>query len=172
MKTMKTMIMALIAISMITVQSCKSDDDGGDSGNAGSGTVTANVDGESYQSDALGTSATIVNAGGGMTLLITSNEFSSSRNITLSISSGFDGEGTYPIGGDNSVFVIGQYIEANASNPTATQIWAAPFDESQQGEINITSFTDTTIEGTFSFTGRNEDQSTRTISNGSFNLEY
>ena len=98
--------MALIAISMIMVQSCKSDDDGGDSGNVPSGTVTASVDGESYQSDALGTSAMIVNAGGGMTLLITSNEFSSSRNITLSISTGFDGEGTYAIGGDSSVLLL------------------------------------------------------------------
>ncbi|MFC4633920.1 hypothetical protein ACFO3O_08380 [Dokdonia ponticola] len=126
MKTIKTMMMALIAISMIMVQSCKSDDDGGDSGNVPSGTVTASVDGESYQSDALGTSASIVEAGGSMTLSITSNEFSSSRNITVSVSSGFDREGTYAIGGDSSVFVVGQYIEVNASNPADTQILGSP----------------------------------------------
>ncbi|MFC4633919.1 DUF6252 family protein [Dokdonia ponticola] len=59
--------------------------------------------------------------------------------------------------------------------PVTQQIlkfWVAPFDESQQGEINITSFTDSTIEGTFNFTGRNEDQSIKTITNGSFNVNY
>ncbi|MFT5892497.1 MAG: hypothetical protein ACI9Y7_002607 [Dokdonia sp.] len=172
MKTIKKMMMAFIAISMVAVVSCKSDDDGGDGGAANSGTVSANVDGVSYESDALGTSIQVINAAGIETLTITSNEFSSSKNITIVVN-GLDGEGTYEIGGGANISIVATYIEANASNPADTQIWGAPFSDTVAGEFNVSSFSDTTIQGTFSFTATNtQDNSVVEVTNGSFNLDY
>jgi hypothetical protein len=172
MKTIKKMMMAFIAISMVAVTSCKSDDDGGDDGAASSGTVIASVDGVGFESDALGTSVQVINAAGIETLTITSNEFSSSKNITIVVN-GLEGEGTYNIGGGANVFVVANYIEANASNPADTQIWSAPSSTEVAGEFNVSSFSDTSIQGTFNFTAtNNDDGSTVEVTNGSFNLDY
>ncbi|RMB56502.1 hypothetical protein EAX61_13900 [Dokdonia sinensis] len=171
MKTLKFLMVAFIATTVLSLQSCKSDDDGGDAGSASNGTVTASVDGASYTSDAMGTSVSQVTANGMTTTLITSNEFSSSRNITLTLQ-GVDAEGTYIIGGGANISIVASYIEANASNPTDTQIWSAPFDENASGEVNIVTITDSKIEGTFEFTARNpDDESTVSVTNGSFNLD-
>jgi len=151
---------------------CKSDDEGGSDGDAASGTVEANIEGSNYKSDKQGTQARRVEAQGNTTIVVTSNEFSSGKNITLTISSGFDGVGTYQIGGGPNVFVTGQYIEANASNPQDTQIWVAPFDESVAGEINVSAVSDSNIKGTFSFRGKNDDGSFKEVTEGSFNVDF
>lgn len=171
MKTMKFLMVALVATCVLSLQSCKSDDDGGDAGSASNGTVRASIDGASYSSDAVGTSVSQIIAGGNTTTVITSNELSSSRNITLTMN-GVDAEGTYMIGGGANISIVASYIEANASNPTDTQIWSAPFDDTPSGEVNIVTITDSKIEGTFEFTARNpQDESTVSVTNGSFNLD-
>lgn len=172
MKTIKKMMMAIIAISMITVISCKSDDDGGDGGTASSGTVNATIDGVGYTSDAMGTSAQLISAAGIETLTITSNEFSTSKNITIVVN-GLDAEGTYQIGGEANISIVASYIEANASNPADSQIWSAPSSDAVAGEFSVSSFSDTNIQGTFRFTAtNNQDGTTVEVTEGSFNLDY
>jgi len=151
---------------------CKSDDEGGSGGDAASGTVEAKVAGSNYKSDKQGTQAQRIESQGTTTILITSNEFSSGKNITLTISSGFDGIGTYQIGGGPNVFVNAQYVEGNANDPLDSQIWSAPFDESVAGEINVSAVSDSNIKGTFSFTGKNEDGSFKEVTEGSFNVDF
>ncbi len=169
MKTVKTTVVVLMALLALSLTSCKTDDDGGAPGDATAGTVTARVDGDAYESDVMGTQGQFSDSQGMSILTVTSNEFSTSKNITL-VLVGFDGEGTYMIGGGANIFATAQYFEANASNPTESQIWSAPFDDTVQGEINVSSFSDTQVEGTFEFTAKNEDGSTVTVTDGSFNV--
>ena len=171
MKTIKLLVVAFVATCVLSLQSCKTDDDGGDSGSASNGTVSASIDGSSYKSDAVGTSVRQIVANGNTTTVITSNELSSSRNITLTLN-GVDSVGTYLIGGGANISIVASYIEANVSNPADAQIWSAPFNDTSTGEINIVTLTDSKIEGTFEFTGKNnQDDSTVRVTSGSFNLD-
>lgn len=163
---------ALTLFLSAALVACKSDDEGGIGGDAASGTVTAKVDGSNYKSDKQGTQARRVESQGNTTILITSNEFSSSKNITLTISSGFDGIGTYQIGGGPNVFVTGIYTEGNASNPQDSQIWSAPFDTTVAGEINVSEVSDSSIKGTFNFRAKNDDGSFKEVTEGSFNVDF
>ena len=172
MKTIKKMIIAIMAMGIVTVISCKTDDDGGDGGTASSGTVNATIDGTSYESDAMGTSAQLISAAGIETLTITSNEFATSKNITIVIN-GLDAEGTYQIGGEANISIVASYIEANVSNPADSQIWSAPSSDAIAGEFNVSSLSDTNIQGTFRFTATNNQNGTTVeVTNGSFNLDY
>lgn len=172
MKTMKnTMYTILIALAFVfSVSSCSSDDDGGSGGDAASGIVKAKVDGTTVTSTQQLTTATIINAGGTSTVAIQgTNMDGKGFNFTIN---GFEGTGTYPIGGGANVFVVANYIEGNATNPLDTQIWTAPFDTTVAGEINISESSETTIKGTFEFTGKNDDGSFRDITEGSFNVDF
>ena len=68
----------------------------------------------------------------------------------------------------------GGTIDVDLNNPqnSTSEIWQAPYNDSMVGEIKISEETETTIKGTFSFTGKNVngDQSVKTIKEGSFNL--
>jgi hypothetical protein len=152
-----------------------SDDDGGSSGSASAGTVKATIDGQSYQSDEMLTSANYVESG--LALNITANNMNG-QNLTFVVN-GFDrSTGTFEIGGDNLIAIVATYTEvdtSNISNPT-TESWVAPFDDtSVRGTISFSTVTDTTIEGTFEFTAKNNAANlddTIEVTNGSFNLDY
>ncbi|PKP26840.1 MAG: hypothetical protein CVU03_01360 [Bacteroidetes bacterium HGW-Bacteroidetes-2] len=172
MKTMKnTMYLMLIGLALIfTTTSCSSNDDGGDGGNAASGIVKAKVNGTNISSTKQLTTATQVDAGGVTTVLIQgTNMDGKGFNFTIN---GFEGIGTYPIGGGANIFVVANYVEGNAQNPLETQIWTAPYDTSVSGEIQISEVTATTIKGTFEFTGKNNDGTFKTITEGSFNVDF
>src|SRR5690606_9947542 len=83
----------------------------------------------------------------------------SSKAIVMTIV-GYDGVGTYPIGGGANVFTVASYVETEVdlSNPTNPEVvtWSAPYDDSVAGEINISEVTDTKVKGTFSFTAKAE----------------
>lgn len=170
MKTMKhTMFTLLIAVAVIfTATSCSKDDDGGGGGDATEGTVKGKVDGTLVTSTPQLTTGTVVNAGGTSTVSIQgTNMDGKGFNFTVN---GFEGVGSYNIGGGANVFVVANYIEGNASNPAATKIWTAPFDETVAGEINVSESSSTNIKGTFEFTGKNDDGSFKVITEGSFNV--
>lgn len=148
--------------------SCKSDDDGGGGGNAAVGTLSAKVDGSNFEASGQLATAAYVASGQALTLYGTDM---SGRNINL-IVNGFDGSpGTYEIGGDNLVFVVGTYTEANTSG---AQSWVAPYEDSGvAGEIKISEFsTSGSVKGTFRFRGRNQENTSsfKEITDGAFNL--
>ncbi len=172
MKTIKKMMYTtLIALALVfTATSCSKDDDGGDGGDAASGIVKGKVDGTLVSSTTQLTSAMIINAGGTSTASIQgTNMDGKGFNFTIN---GYEGVGSYNIGGGANVFVVANYIEGNASNPSATKIWTAPYDTSVAGEINISESSDSNVKGTFEFTGKNDDGTTKVITEGSFNVDF
>lgn len=173
MKTFKKSILVLMAVVAVSLTSCKKDDDGGDGGGGGaaSGTVSAKVSGADYNSDPLVTSAVRSDANGVSTLMITSNTLNG-KNITLSINGGFDGVGTYNIGGGANVFGNASYTEVDINNPTNSEIWVAPYDTSVAGEIKVSEVSTTNIKGTFNFKGKNADGTFKDITEGSFNVDF
>ena len=171
MKTFKKSILVVLAIVAVSLTSCKKDDDGGDGGSASSGTVKAKVAGSNYSSDPALTSATRIDASGTSTVTITANTMNG-RNITLSIIGGFEGVGSYNIGGGANVFGNASYTEVDVSNPMDAEMWVAPFDESVAGKISVSEVSSTNIKGTFNFRGKNEDGSFKEITEGSFNVDF
>jgi len=170
MKTLKNLILVLL-VSLAVTACSKKDDDGGDGGTAGSGEVTAKVDGSSFSSLEIASTASI--SSGGNTVVTLQGSDASGKGIIIIINP-FDGVGTYEIG-DSSVFTLATYVEANASNPQNSQTWSAPYEDSGVvGEINVSEKTDTNIKGTFNFKAKNVngDQSIKNITNGSFNLSF
>lgn len=171
MKTFNKTILVLMAVMAISLTSCKKDDDGGDGGDAASGTLSAKVSGANYISDAALTSATRSDANGTSTLVITANTMNG-KNMSLSIMAGFEGVGSYDIGGAANVFGNASYTEIDVANPTDAEMWVAPYDESVAGKINISEITSARVKGTFNFRGKNADGSFKDITEGSFDVNF
>ncbi|WP_422107582.1 DUF6252 family protein [Winogradskyella sp.] len=172
MRIFKNVLLLFTLTSIIALTSCKSDDDGGGPGNAPSGTLVAKINGQNFQSLDISSSATVANNGQNL-IIIASSSDGNAFAITIV---GYSGPGTYPIGGGANIFNSASYTETDVdiNNPqnSTTEIWQAPYDDTQVGEINISEETDTKVIGTFDFTGKNVngDQSLRTITEGSFDL--
>ena len=170
MKSLKKLgILLLTTIFLNTLSSCSKDDDGGSGGAAAEGTITAKVDGTTVSSETMLTTGVLIGTGSASTLTLQGTN-TAGKGYQIIIN-GYEGVGTYEIGGTSSVFVVGNYIESNVSNPSATQTWAAPFDDTVAGQLQISSATSSKVIGTFNFTGKNtENNTTKTISEGSFNV--
>lgn len=168
MKTFKNLTL-FILISVLVV-SCKKNDDGGDGGTAASGTITAKVDGATFTSMEIATTANQITVNGTTTITIQGSD-SSGKGIVMIIN-GFDGIGTYEIN-DSNVFISGSYIEADVNNPSNTQTWQAPYENSGvAGEIQVSAKTATNIQGTFNFKCKNSmNGSLKNITEGSFNMD-
>ena len=174
MKKLKNSILVLMAVMAISLTSCKKDDDGGSGGGgqAGAGQIVASVNGGNFTSLEITSKAT-QSSGGGTTTLILQGSDASGKGIFITMNN-FDGVGTYQFS-DSNVFLVATYIETNINNPTDSQTWTAPYQDSGiVGEIKISEKTDTNIKGTFNFTGKNVngDQSLRNVTDGSFNLNF
>lgn len=163
----------IMTFTAVTFTSCSSDDGGNDPGDqqgAGSGVLVAKVNGNNFQSMAISSSATIANNGQNLVIIATS---SSGKAFSFTII-GFDGTGTYPLGGGANIFNSASYSETDVSNPQSptTEIWQAPYDDTVAGELVVTAITENKVKGTFSFSCKNVggDQSVKNITNGSFNL--
>ena len=174
MRHFKNFMILVMTLTAVTLTSCSNSDDSGDdpgSGGASSGVLVAKVDGNSYQSMRISSSATVANSGNNL-IIIASN--SSGKAFSISIF-GFTGEGTYPIGGGVNITNVASYTVTDVSDPQnpTTEIWQAPYDSTEVGEIVITSVTDNKVKGTFNFSCKNVggDQSVKTITEGSFNLD-
>ncbi|MCX7548750.1 DUF6252 family protein [Xanthomarina sp. F1114] len=170
MKTLKHLTLLLMCFSLVTLSSCSDDDDGGDAGGgaAASGTITAKVNGASFTSMEITSTATKVSGGGQTTLTMQGNTESQAISMVIN---GYDGVGTYTLSDDN-VFRNASYVEPNVSNPLNTQTWNAPYQDSGViGEIKISEDTDSNIKGTFNFVGKNSNDDTiKEVTEGAFNL--
>lgn len=176
MKTIKFICAYLLVTSSMFISSCSSDDDGGGGGTAALGTIKAKVNGSNVTTLDITTFATQV----GPILQIQGNTGGTSSKAFVMNVTTFDGVGTYDIGGGSTG--LGQanvsYVETTVdlSNPTAPDIktWSAPFEGGEKvGEIKVSEVTDTNIKGTFFFTAKNVgDNSTKEITEGSFNIEF
>ena len=165
----------IMTFTAVTFTSCSNDDTGdGDPAQSGtpSGVMVAKVNGNNFQSLAVSSSATIANDGQNLVIIASST---TAQAFSFSVF-GFDGTGTYPLGGGANIFNIASYSETDVdlNNPqnSTTEIWQAPYDDTVAGELVITEITDTKVKGTFSFSCKNVggDQSIKNITNGSFNL--
>ncbi len=168
-----TMYIVLMSLALVfTTTSCSKDDDGGGGGDASNGTIKAKVAGANFSSSPQLSAATQINAGGSTVITVQGND-SSGKAIVL-VMNGVSETGTFSIGGGANISISASYIEANVSNPTDTQIWQAPFDSTVAGEVNISELSDTKVKGTFNFTGKNVngDNSTKAITEGSFNMNF
>lgn len=144
-----------ICLSLIVSCSDASDDDLGISGE---GALSATVAGSSFTSLQATVGATVTN---GVAAIQGSN--SSGEFIRINISS-YNGTGTYKTGDNLSNT---SSISYGTINPVAT--WMSTFNLGT-GTIEITEETDTTITGTFSFTGINASagNSTKSVTAGKF----
>ncbi|HLT53534.1 MAG TPA: DUF6252 family protein [Flavobacteriaceae bacterium] len=172
MRTLKQFMLLVMTVSTLSLASCSSDDDGGSGGSASPGTLTAKVDGTTMTSVEIATFATLSNG----SLQIQGNTGgTSSKAIVLTIV-GFDGVGTYPVGGGANIFNVASYVETvvDLSNPTNPDVttWQAPYDDTQVGEINISEVTETNIKGTFEYKAKAGDGSIKDITAGSFNIDF
>lgn len=176
MKKLKQLVLFLTTAALITFSSCSTNDDGGDGGNAPSGLLVAKVDGKSFKSFELSSSATISAVGPGKNLIIiATNSDGNAFSMTIM---GYTGAGTYEFSGANATVTnVASYseTEVNLSNPTAstTELWQAPYDDTLVGSVSISEETDTKVIGTFSFKAKNVggDNSIKNITEGSFNLK-
>ncbi|MBR9914670.1 MAG: hypothetical protein GYB32_07565 [Algicola sp.] len=172
MRKFKQLLVIVMTLSVMSITSCSSDDDGGGPGNAPSGVLVAKVDGASYQSMEISSSATIANNGNNL-IIIATNSDGKAFSFTIW---GYEGVGTYTIGGDINIANVASYTETDVdlNNPqnSTTEIWQAPFDDTVAGELNVSEETETNLKGTFSFTCKNVngDQSIKNITDGSFDL--
>lgn len=172
MRKFKYIAVFITTVSLFSFTSCSTDDDGSGTGNAPSGILIAKVDGITFESLEISSSATISNGGQNL-IIITTNSDGNAFSFTIL---GYEGEDTYPIGGGANIFNSASYseTEVNLSNPTAsvTELWQAPFDDSMVGELKVSEETDSKVIGTFSFQCKNVngDSSVKRITEGSFNL--
>lgn len=175
MKTLRKITLFTATLSIIFVLSCSKTDDDGGNGTASAGILTAKVDGKTFESMTISSSATVANVGVGDNLvIIASNSDGNAFAITII---GYTGTGTYEITGDNiAVTNTASYSETNVnlSNPTAstTEIWQAPYDATKVGSLSVSEETSTNIKGTFNFKSKNVlgDNSIINITEGAFNL--
>lgn len=164
----------MLGVALMSLTGCSNDDstDGG-GGSAAAGTLKAKVDGASYQSLEISSSATIANSGQNL-VIIASNSDGNAFSMTVF---GYNGPGTYKLtGADPLITNTASYTETDVdiNNPqnSTTEIWQAPYDATEVGELVITEESDNNIKGTFSFTCKNVngDNSVKTITDGAFNL--
>ncbi|UAB81523.1 hypothetical protein INR76_01820 [Marixanthomonas sp. SCSIO 43207] len=169
MKTLKTL--SLILFVSLSLFACKSDDDGGDGGSAAEGLVTAKVNGNNFKSMRAASTAVKTQANG-ITTLRAQGSDSNGKGVVLTIV-GYDGTGSYNVGGGANIFVNAVYVEADVNNPTNSQTWQAPFDDTVAGSVSVSEDTNDGVKGTFTFEAKNgNDDSMVNITEGSFNLKY
>ena len=173
MRKLNQYMLLIMTVSLITLTGCSNDDDSsGGSGNAASGTLTASVDGTSFTSLEISSSATVANGDQNL-IIIASNSDGNAFAMTIF---GYSGPGTYPLGGGANITNTASYTETDVdlNNPqnSTTEIWQAPFDDTEVGSITISEETDTNVKGNFEFMGKNVggDQSVKTITAGGFDL--
>ncbi|OYU81654.1 MAG: hypothetical protein CFE23_04075 [Flavobacterium sp. BFFFF1] len=173
MKTLKMISKIALFTVMFIAFSCSSDSDGGGGATASAGTITASIAGSGFTSIAAATQAERVSAGGTTTITLLGAN-ASGKTISL-ILNGVSAAGTYDIGGDNLIAIVGTYVDLDMQNPQGSPTYVAPTEGGAvKGSITISELTDTKIVGTFRFTGTNQNNAndTKEITNGAFNLEF
>ena len=162
-----------LSFSMLAL-SCSSDDNGGGGGNVPNGTyIKGTVDGTQYVTyNIQGVSAGIATSfgsGSGRIINVTgSNDMDGATSFSINLI-GINAPGEYPINPDTDSTI------AFVTNASGTGV---SYDTSNcagaTGTINITTLNDTKIEGTFAFTGKEDENcaNSKTVTNGSFRGEF
>lgn len=151
---------ALFCATLLLLVGCDSGSDDGDS--VEPGTFVARIDGSDFQ--ALTAVAVFVpsGVGGQPQLTITAaSQTLSSFNITVLP---FNGEGAYGFGQGT----VAQVGVSNGTGQGKGYLASAAGD----GSIDVTKRTDDGVEGTFSFTARNDDGTSVQVTDGQFNLTF
>jgi hypothetical protein len=171
MKTIKQfgLLLAMAITTLLT--SCSGSDGGGES--ASLGTLKAKVAGSNFTSMSAATFATKQVVGSTTTIIIQGSD-ASGKAIQLMLNGTNGSAGTFEISDTATISAIGSYIEANISNPMASQTWAAPYENAgATGSITISEISDTNVKGTFTFTGKNQNGTdTKQITDGAFNVNF
>lgn len=168
MKTLKQTVFFSLIILAFAISSCSKDDDGGGGGQASKGQIQAKVQGiGDFSSDKSITFANRVQAGP-VNLITINGTNLKQQNIGFTIQ-GVTETGTYAIGGGANISISASYIDVSTQDT-----WQAPYDDTEVGQLKITSISDTNIQGTFSFSGKNGKggQSIKEVSSGSFNVDF
>jgi hypothetical protein len=153
MKSFKILVFFL-SVSMFVSCSDSSDED---LGIDAEGSLTAKVDGNDFASLSVAVGATVSN---GVAAIQGSNSVGEYIRINIF---NYSGVGTYVTG---DALTNTNSIQYGTIDPVAA--WVSTFDLGS-GTIEVTGETDTTITGTFSFTGINSnDSSSKTVTEGQF----
>lgn len=135
---------AFLAMALVVAASCSSDDAGGSGGGSGS-FLTSKVDGASFKAEIMGQSTVVAVRNGNFYQISGSN--ADLKNIAIGLFN-VTGEGTFEVGPDTDNVL--SYLENNVSYDTSNCSGAT-------GTVTITKLTEEKIEGTFSFTGKDDD---------------
>lgn len=112
------------------------------------GSMTATVSGASFTA----TSSTVTARKTSGTIVVTGN---SGNSVSISL--------TFSASATGSTTGMGVYT----AGPSADFVYNA-----LTAQINVTKLDDTTVEGTFSFTGTNSAGATKSVTNGSFSADF
>ncbi len=175
MKTLKTVSKLFLIAFAVVLSSCSGEDGGGGGGgSAAAGTIKAKVGGSNFKSMTMATTAMKVAVAGAYTITIQGSD-ANGKSINLIMHGVALQTGTYDIGGNNQIAIIGSYTELNINNPMASKTYTAPFEGGAvAGSISITEITDTKIVGTFNFTAKNQDDQSdvKEVKSGAFNVNF
>ena len=172
MKTIKHLSFAIVLAVTTILSSCSSSDSGG-GGTAALGTLKAKIGSANFTSIPQGTIATDAFNGTYHNFSISGVDASGKSILIMILAENITAGTTYQIEESNDLYSAScAYTEVNLSNPSAAQVWGAPYDGGgNSGSITITAKTATNVQGTFSLTAKNpENGSSKSITNGSFNI--
>jgi len=167
MKTITKIALALFVSLSLTMVSCNGDDDNAptDNNNNPSGEyVSAKVDGQAFASSTL-FDAVAASRPNATTLMVQGSD--NSGKVIQIMMLGLDGTGSYNLGD----MMNGQMLYTVAS-PFVSYSSAA--GSGAQGQVEITLIDDTKVEGNFTFTGKNPDNTAQsvTVTEGSFRANF
>ncbi|NUY81823.1 hypothetical protein HUK80_13025 [Flavobacterium sp. MAH-1] len=149
--------MAFLTLALCFAAACSSDDAGGSGGGSGS-YLSSKVDGSNFKAEIMGQSTVVAVKNGNFYQVSGSN--GDLKNIAIGLFN-VTGEGTYEVGPDTDNVL--SYLENNISYDTSNCSGAT-------GTVTITNLTEEKIEGTFSFTGKDDENcsSSKTVTTGKF----
>jgi hypothetical protein len=170
MKTLyKTGLAVIAAMALFT--SCGGDDNESTGGNGPStgSYINAKVDGADFKTMSIQgyTTAAAAKTMAGDQTFITISASSSETNSMVIALTGITAEGTYNVGpGTENVVSFVDFATDTAFNSSEDCSGAT-------GTLKVTHYSEEKIEGTFTFTGKNDDCSgSKTVTNGKFRGEF
>lgn len=171
MKTFFKSIFAFVAATALLI-SC-SDDDGGSTGGGNvpaTGTyINAKVGGDQFETMSIQgiTTGAAAKSGSGESTYITISASSQDTNTMVITMVGVTETGTYQLGPDSQTFV------AFADTGSDMAYHSSADCANVSGEIKVTHYSDEKIEGTFTYTGADDDcTGTKNVTNGKFRGVY
>jgi hypothetical protein len=158
MKSRNLLLMVLVA-GIITLGSCKKDD--GDSGNpvGSSGSISLKVDGGTWNASL---SVQAVNSNG--VINVTGSD-SNAKQAAVTLY-GVSAPGTYQVGPPNQSNML-RWTEGLGQTDTYSANGVIG-----SGTVTVTELSDSKIKGTFSFTGYNTAQTSKQITEGTFEANF